>query len=100
GSAHDDMLVGNAMDNRLTGNLGNDWLDGGGGIDTAVFAGARADYAPSSAFGFFYLTAMDGQSGFDTLVNIERLAFSDTLVALDLDGHAGTVVQLLGAVFG
>lgn len=100
GSAHDDVLVGNSLANRLTGDLGNDWLDGGDGIDVAVFAGDRADYEPSSAFGFFYLTAADGQSGFDTLINVERLAFDDVNVALDVDGDAGTVAKVIGAVFG
>jgi len=36
----------------------------------------------------------------DPLTNIERVKFADAHVALDLDGHAGEVAKLLGAVFG
>jgi hypothetical protein len=36
----------------------------------------------------------------DTLTRIERLDFADHHLALDLDGNAGTVAKLLGAVFG
>jgi hypothetical protein len=34
------------------------------------------------------------------MTNIERVKFADAHVALDLDGHAGEVAKLLGAVFG
>ncbi len=82
GTAQDDVLLGNSLDNQLTGGLGNDWLDGAEGTDTAVFSGRRADYEVSTAFGKTYVKARDGASGFDTLVNIERLQFSDSLVTL------------------
>ncbi|MBH9576064.1 Ig-like domain-containing protein [Inhella proteolytica] len=82
GTAQDDVLLGNSLDNQLTGGLGNDWLDGAEGTDTAVFAGRRADYELSTAFGKTYVKARDGASGFDTLVNIERLQFTDGLVTL------------------
>ena len=36
----------------------------------------------------------------DTLVNVERLSFNDTRVALDLDGNAGSTAKLLGAFLG
>lgn len=42
-------------------------------------------------------TGLDGQQ---QLSGVERLKFSDTSVALDLDGNAGTAVKILGAVFG
>ena len=82
GSAFDDVLLGNDLDNRLTGGLGNDWIDGGAGIDTSVYPGKRADYEFSGSFGKAYLKARDGVSGFDTLVSIERLQFSDQQLAL------------------
>ena len=31
---------------------------------------------------------------------IERLVFADQVIALDIDGNAGTVAKVLGAVFG
>ncbi|HMY89886.1 MAG TPA: peptidase M10, partial [Nitrosomonas sp.] len=38
--------------------------------------------------------------GSDTMVGVERLEFGDIGLALDLDGNAGLVAKLLGAVFG
>ena len=82
GSAGDDVLLGNALDNRLEGMAGNDWVDGAVGIDTAVFAGARASYFVSTGFGKVFVAARDGVAGFDTLLRIERLAFGDGEVVL------------------
>lgn len=82
GTASDDLLLGNAQDNRLTGGAGNDWIDGGDGSDSAVFAGPRSAYEVSTGFGKTFVRARDGASGFDTLLNIERLVFSDLTTAL------------------
>ncbi len=57
-------------------------MDGGGGFDVAVFSGRRADYFVSSGFGKVFVAARDGVSGFDTLLNIERLTFDDGDVSL------------------
>ena len=80
GSPLDDVLLGNALDNRLKGGKGNDWINGGNGADTAVFDGSIAAYAISTAFGKVLVEARDGVSGFDTLLNIEFLSFSDVTV--------------------
>lgn len=82
GSPYDDVLLGNALDNLLTGGLGNDWIDGREGIDTAVFFGRRADYEVSNGFGKLFVKARDGVSGFDTLLSIERLQFVDQSLEL------------------
>lgn len=82
GSAFDDVLLGNTLDNRLTGGLGNDWIDGAAGTDTAVYAGARAEYELSNAYGKTYVEARNGSAGFDTLIGIERLQFADGLLLL------------------
>lgn len=77
GSEFDDVLKGNALNNSLRGGKGNDWIDGGAGIDTAVFEGKRGDYMVSTSFGKVFVTARDGVGGFDTLLNVEKLAFAD-----------------------
>ena len=82
GSPQDDVLLGNALDNRLEGRLGNDWIDGGAGTDTAVFGGNRADYFLTTGYGKLFVAARDGSSGFDTLLNIERLSFKDAEFAI------------------
>ena len=38
--------------------------------------------------------------GRDNLVAVERLSFADRSLALDLGGHAGSVAQIIRAIFG
>ena len=93
----------------LTGGKGSDSLDGAEGVDTAVYTmnfdeaslSNFVDYASSG--GTIQLrTAWNVVSGneTDTLRNIERLQFTNTNVALDLDGNAGKTAKLLAAVLG
>lgn len=82
GSEFDDVIKGNDLDNRLTGGLGNDLLDGGNGIDSAVFAANRSDYLLSSSAGKVFVAARDGVSGYDSLQHIEKLVFADQTVLL------------------
>ncbi len=91
---------GGLGNDRFTGSAGNDTLDGGGGIDTAVFSGARAAYTVTPAGSAATVRANSGNDGTDTLINVERLKFSDFSVALDISGNAGTTAKILGAVFG
>ncbi len=95
GSQYDDVLLGNSRDNSLRGGLGNDWLNGAEGVDTAVFEGKRADYLISTGFGKLFVTARDGSSGFDTLVNVEKLKFADTTISF---GSAGLAADTTIAV--
>lgn len=41
-----------------------------------------------------------GAEGSNTLISFERLQFDQTSLAFDLDGNAGTVARVMGAVFG
>jgi hypothetical protein len=80
------------------GGPGNDYIDGRIGIDVAIYDATRASSTLSkTAAGWTVTSAVDGT---DTLLNIERLKFSDVSVALDLSGNAGNVAKILGAVFG
>ncbi len=97
GSNGDDYLLGNDADNRITGNYGNDWIDGGNGIDTAVLSAPRSNYFISTAFGKTFISSRDGSGGFDTLLNIEKLQFSDstlTLAGKSLGSDAEVIVDL------
>ena len=86
---------------RVRGSGGDDVIDGGAGIDTALYAGARASFSLQHAGADWRVTdKRAGGEGADQLQGIERLEFTDLKLALDLDGHAGQVAQLLGAVFG
>ena len=104
-----DTLIGNSLNNRLTGGPGNDVIDGKAGVDLAVYTTDRKE-ATLNKF-VDYISTAEGMSlgsawnvvtanDTDTLRNIERLKFNDTYVALDLDGNAGKTVKLLSAILG
>jgi serralysin len=101
GGDGDDVLTGNAANNIFRGNRGNDSIDGGAGIDTAVFTGPRSGYTITVG-GSTQVASKSGLEGTDTLVNVERLKFSSGNVALDVGAtqSAGQTQLLLGAVLG
>jgi hypothetical protein len=43
---------------------------------------------------------LKGPNGKDSLKNVERILFTDSALAFDLSGNAGTVARILGSVFG
>ncbi len=83
GTPADDVLLGNSLDNSSTGGAGNDWIEGGEGLDSAVFEGSRsASGEVSTGFGKVFVRARDGVGGFDTLLGIESLVFADRTITL------------------
>ena len=91
-----ETLAGGSGNDLLQGGGGNDVLDGGAGIDTAVYAGARSQYTLAQQGNH----VSGGSDGTDVLNQVERLRFSDTSLAIDLAGHAGSTAQILRAIFG
>lgn len=80
GGSGADQLIGNDVGNILTGGLGNDALDGGSNVDTAVVSGNAADYTlTQTATGVWEVVGADGT---DTLTAIEYLQFDDELLRL------------------
>lgn len=78
----------------------NDVFDGGAGIDTVIFAGKRTDYMiDKSATGYSVSGILSNAGGIDTLVNVERLKFSDMTIAFDIAGNAGQAYRLYQAAF-
>ena len=100
GGAGDDALDGGLGDDSLEGDAGNDTLIGGLGQDTAVYLGPRQAFTLEKTTTGWRVNDKTGAEGSDSLQGIERLSFADRHVALDLDGHAGVVAKVLGAVFG
>ncbi len=102
GSAYSDTLLGYAGNDKIEGRSGNDKIDGGKGVDTAVYSGNLADYTVTavSAGGGYTVEGNIGSDGIDTLANIERLQFSDKLIALDVakGGNNGKALEFIGAV--
>jgi serralysin len=81
--------------------VGNDTLDGGAGLDTAVFSGLRHQYDIQHMFnGSIGLTDMRsaGPDGTDLLWNVEFLQFSDGLYA-SADSALRAAVSALKTTF-
>lgn len=108
GSALPESVVLSSGNDVYQGLGGDDALTGGAGIDLAMYRGPRKDYqlkkvgaqgdwqiAPTASAG-----SLAKDDGTDTLAQFERLQFSDVCMALDVNGNAGSVAKLFGAVLG
>ena len=94
-----DLLQGGSGGDILVGGSGNDLINGGGGLDTAVFNGNKDNYTVTLTD---YGRTVDdnlGTDGVDSLFSIERLEFSDTMVAFDIDDTAGQAYRIYQAAF-
>jgi serralysin len=95
--------TGTNTNDTLQGGGGNDTLNGGSGLDTVVMRGAHSQYAvtaqPNPAVHGFTVKDNSGASGTDSLVDVERIHFSDAWLALDTDGTAGQAYRLYQAAF-
>lgn len=81
-------LYGEDGDDTLIGGNGNDRLDGGAGVDTVVYNDVSSNLTISTVNG---VTTVSGAGhGTDTLINVERIQFSDRVVVLQADGINGT----------
>jgi Ca2+-binding RTX toxin-like protein len=106
GGLDNDRIDGGSGSDELLGNEGDDWIRGGAGddhlvgdngnpfggpladIDTAAFSGRLRNYTiKHNADGTLTVTDRVGQDGTDTLLNVERLQFSDRTILVD-DGMA------------
>jgi serralysin len=93
-------LVGTDGNDRLTPTAGNNAVEGGAGLDTAVYAGARANYTVAKDVNGFTITDQAGTNGLDSLVNIERIQFGDgSMIGLDINGVGGQAFRLYQAAF-
>ncbi len=92
-----DIIVGRNGNDYLEGFAGDDYLNGGAGLDTAGVHDTLADSTvQSTGSGVWTLTSNDG---IDTLAEIERVQFSDAMLALDIEGNAGQAYRLYQAAF-
>ena len=105
GTEYADKLFGNDANNIINLNGGDDYVDGGAGIDVVVYASAKKNFTwakfvvdPTPESG---VESWEGWSfNQDTLKDIERVEFLDISLALDLDGNAGMTAKILGAFLG
>jgi len=98
------LTINNAL--NQTGTAGNDTfamapgsaaIQGGAGLDTAVYSGVSDNFVLER--GVYGFTVRDSAGAVDNLINVERIKFDDTMVALDINGSAGQVYRLYQAAF-
>jgi serralysin len=69
-------------------------------IDVVKFAGQLADYKISEKANSISVSDhVSGRDGVDTLLNVERVKFTDITKAFDIDGDAGQGYRLYQAAF-
>jgi Ca2+-binding RTX toxin-like protein len=109
GLGGNDNLNGGNGNDTLIGGPGSDYLDGADGFDRAVYLLSLNNYKVIRNNGGSWNVNFTGatsttpvaeRDGNDNMNRIERLVFADQVIALDIDGNAGTVAKVLGAVFG
>ena len=96
GGSGNDSITGNSADNTFKGRGGDDTIEGGAGTDTAIMAGLRSSYTVTDLGNAQLLVV--GSDGTDTLTNVERLQFDDSLVTYEirvngLDGDSVTFTE-------
>lgn len=74
-------------------------VDGGAGTDTVRLSMTRADATIQRIGTSNSYTVTDKAGTVDQLTGVERIAFADATVALDVDGSAGQVYRIYQAAF-
>jgi hypothetical protein len=93
-------ITGDAQANTLASTVDNNGIDGGNGLDTVVYDGARANFTVTKEVWGYSVLDQTGAQGSDLLVNVERVKFSDgKALALDIDGNGGQVYRMYQAAF-
>ena len=70
-------FAGTSGDDTFHNSTGNEAFNGGAGVDTVIFSGHESNYTISLAGAGFSLKDNVGTDGIDTVVNIEKLQFTD-----------------------
>ena len=92
-----DVLIGTAAKDFLPGSRGNDRFEGGADIDTVVYQSDSRNYSISRSGSALVVSSF--ADGTDTLVDVERIRFSNKTIGLDVDGNAGQTYRLYQAAF-
>lgn len=100
------VLVGTMPNQKVIGGKADDVLicktigaviSGGSGLNTVVMGDDKANTKLVQSGNSWIVT---GSTSSATLNDVQRVTLSDTSVALDVGGNAGTTAKILGAVFG
>jgi hypothetical protein len=93
--------IGDEKNNHVYGTVANDLIDGGQGVDTYHAMGRSKQFSYEILKDSVKLTDLSGLEGVDSLSNVERIKFYETIIALDTgkDQTAGSGYMLYKAAF-
>ena len=92
------LIAGTAAADTITNLAVSQSIDGGAGIDTLVYTSNSTAVVISKSGGNTVVTNT-ATGEVDTLVNVERLKFADTAIALDTSGVGGQAYRVYKAAF-
>ncbi|WP_198585988.1 DUF4214 domain-containing protein [Pararhizobium haloflavum] len=92
-----DTIQGNGGDDQFLPGMGSNFVDGGAGTDTVLYEGVSSDF--DITIGEDAVTVSNNVNIEDRLVGVERLAFTDGFLAVDLGGNAGKAFRIYEAAF-
>ena len=82
--AGNDIFDGSARSEKFFAGSGDDIVNGKGGFDLSVYSGPAGEYGITNQGGVITVTDKSAaRDGTDTLTDIERLVFTDEIVAFD-----------------
>ena len=80
-----DTINGSSLNDKLKGYGGDDLINGGAGVNTAIYSGSLNGYQLSYSGGQVHIRDInfsDGNDGNDSLVNVQKFQFADKAVSL------------------
>ena len=95
-------VSGSSSGDTLTSGSGDEVIDGGGGLDVVKYDVKLGDASVSTNVdGTTTINASSAGEGNDTLIDVERVQFSDGMLALDVDAgeNAGSAYRVYQAAF-
>jgi len=95
-----DVIYCNNLNDTITLTAGNNTVISSGGNDLVNVNQNSTNISINSNNGFLTVTDTTGKFGTNTLININRIKLTDTNLAFDLAGNAGSVAKVIGAIFG
>lgn len=91
--------VGTPNNDTFHSSAANYQVDGGAGLDVLKYSGNAAGFTIAKTQTGFVVTDKAGLEGVNHLSNLERLAFADMNVALDIAGNGGQAYRIYQAAF-
>jgi len=99
GGAGADKIYSSSGNDSIYGGHGGDVIFAGDGVDSVYYSQSNSYYSVKpGSLNNFYVYDSTGNT-FDTLYQVERIHFSNGVLALDTDGDAGQVYRLYQAAF-